>query len=262
MAAADPARGPLGAAAGTGREAAGWAGTARLRPGILSFTGRLGHAAAHAHAAVQILTVTTGTVTLVDRYGHRQPATAAIIPAGAVHAVQVTGRACGTTSYLDPATRAAAEATARVRAAGDRHQVAAWITAAAPPLPSGLSPRTKDAGLHPAVAALLAAPNAGGPDVPASLGEAAAAVGLSATRLGHLFTEQLGLPYTAWRRWTRLQHAMTAVQRGASLTQAAHEAGFTDSAHLTRVCRAMFGITPTQAARAAGWPPPGRRPPR
>ncbi|GAA4056260.1 AraC family transcriptional regulator [Actinomadura miaoliensis] len=242
---------------------------------MLSFAGRLGGTAAHAHAAVQVVTLTAGTVVFRDRYGGRQRAAAAIIPAGVVHAVEapnpVDGQAYGTTCYLDPAGRAAAAVAARVRAAGDRHQVSAWIAAAADTSADQLLVMSHDlgaqvtrAGLHPAVAAVLASasqrpPDPGGPALPASLTEAATAVGLSATRLGHLFTEQLGLPYTAWRRWVRLQHAMAAVQEGATLTHAAHAAGFTDSAHLTRVCRAMFGITPTQAARAAGWHPHRRR---
>ena len=33
--------------------------------------------------------------------------------------------------------------------------------------------------------------------------------------------------------------------RGSSLTEAAHEAGFADSAHLSRTFRATFGIAPS-----------------
>jgi AraC-like DNA-binding protein len=84
------------------------------------------------------------------------------------------------------------------------------------------------------------------------LSDLADRVGLSTSRLGHLFAEQVGVPYPVWRRWLRLQQALVTVQRGASLTTAAHASGFADSAHLTRSCRAMFGITPTEAVRAAG----------
>ncbi|MEU6037688.1 sterol desaturase family protein [Actinomadura sp. NPDC047616] len=147
-------------------QAAGWAGTARLEPGMLSFAGRLGGTAAHAHAAVQVVTLTAGTVVFRDRYGGRQRAAAAIIPAGVVHAVEapnpVDGQAYGTTCYLDPAGRAATAVAARVRAAGDRHQVSAWIAAAADTstdqllaLSHDLGAQVTRAGLHPAVAAVL-----------------------------------------------------------------------------------------------------------
>lgn len=33
--------------------------------------------------------------------------------------------------------------------------------------------------------------------------------------------------------------------RGAGLTEAAHRAGFADSAHLSRTFRAMFGVAPS-----------------
>ncbi|MEV6279597.1 AraC family transcriptional regulator [Nocardia sp. NPDC051832] len=96
----------------------------------------------------------------------------------------------------------------------------------------------------------LAAESSSGPP---SLVEMAALVGLSPSRLSHVFAAHMGLPYVAWRRWMRLRRAMDAVRGGASLTEAAHAAGFADSAHLTRTCRDMFGITPTDALRATGW---------
>ncbi|WP_255420894.1 helix-turn-helix domain-containing protein [Micromonospora sp. HM5-17] len=73
---------------------------------------------------------------------------------------------------------------------------------------------------------------------------------MSASRRGHLFAGRLGFSYPAWRRWRRLLKAVQAVRAGASLTQAAHDAGFADSAHLSRIFRAMFGITPSEALAA------------
>jgi AraC-like DNA-binding protein len=49
----------------------------------------------------------------------------------------------------------------------------------------------------------------------------------------------------SYLRWKRLIAAISASALGASLTQAAHAAGFADSAHLTRVFRATFGISPS-----------------
>lgn len=58
-------------------------------------------------------------------------------------------------------------------------------------------------------------------------------------------TEKLGAPPRTWRPWLRLRNAISEIAfRGANCTQAAHRAGFVDSAHLTRTSKAMFGVTP------------------
>ena len=79
---------------------------------------------------------------------------------------------------------------------------------------------------------------------PVSLSDAAPMVNLSAARLRHLFVEQTGLPFKTYVLWLRLTRAVERCAAGASLTQAAHEAGFSDSAHLSRTFRRMFGIPP------------------
>jgi AraC-like DNA-binding protein len=79
-----------------------------------------------------------------------------------------------------------------------------------------------------------------------SVAEAACRAGLSPSRATHLMSDKLGAPPRAWRPWLRLRNAIGEVAfRGANLTQAAHRAGFTDSAHLTRTCKALLGVTPT-----------------
>ena len=68
---------------------------------------------------------------------------------------------------------------------------------------------------------------------------------LSPTRFRHLFVEQTGTalrPYVLWRRFLR---AWSLVRDGASLSAAAHEAGFADAAHLTRTSQKMFGFAPS-----------------
>jgi len=79
---------------------------------------------------------------------------------------------------------------------------------------------------------------------PVGLSDAVAASGLSASRLRRLFVEQTGLPFKTYLLWLRLTRAVESIAGGASLTQAAHEAGFSDSAHLSRTFRRMFGIAP------------------
>jgi AraC family transcriptional regulator len=75
-----------------------------------------------------------------------------------------------------------------------------------------------------------------------SLGDAAAFIGLSPGRVRHLFVEQTGLPFRTYLLWLRLMRAVELYAGKASLTEAAHGAGFADSAHLSRTFRRMFGI--------------------
>jgi AraC-like DNA-binding protein len=71
-------------------------------------------------------------------------------------------------------------------------------------------------------------------------------VSLSPSRLGHLFREQTGLPLRQYRLWLRLQKALQSLTQNHSLTVAAHIAYFSDSAHLSRTFRRMFGIAPSE----------------
>jgi AraC family transcriptional regulator len=78
-----------------------------------------------------------------------------------------------------------------------------------------------------------------------ALEEAARSVFLSGSRFAHLFKEEVGLPFRRYMLWRKLSRAMSEFGRGASLTDAAHAAGFADSAHLTRTWRQMFGLSPS-----------------
>lgn len=80
-------------------------------------------------------------------------------------------------------------------------------------------------------------------DTPVSLAGAAAHVGLSAGRARHLFVAETGLPFRTYLLWRRLMRATQLFSGGSSLTDAAHGAGFSDSSHLSRTFRRMFGIT-------------------
>lgn len=58
-------------------------------------------------------------------------------------------------------------------------------------------------------------------------------------------------PWRAYLRWLRFQRAAAAIARGAALTDAAHEAGFHDAAHMTRTFKATYGLAPSQLRRPA-----------
>jgi AraC-like DNA-binding protein len=86
---------------------------------------------------------------------------------------------------------------------------------------------------------------------PLTLDDVAEVACLSPSRFRHLFVEQTGMalrPYILWRRFLRVWELLGD---GASLSTAAHEAGFADAAHLSRTSRAMFGFPPS-AMQLAG----------
>ena len=70
-------------------------------------------------------------------------------------------------------------------------------------------------------------------------------VKLSESRLAHIFKEQTGIPVRRYILWVRLMDALENITQGRSLTVAAHNAGFSDSAHLTRTFKRMFGVIPS-----------------
>ena len=109
-----------------------------------------------------------------------------------------------------------------------------------------------------------------------TLEEVASEACLSPSRFRHLFVEQTGMalrPYILWRRFIK---AWELIAQGASLSTAAHQAGFADAAHLSRTSRRMFGFPPSAMqsigrlapvpgvppVRAGGTlPPPGKSAP-
>lgn len=80
----------------------------------------------------------------------------------------------------------------------------------------------------------------------------ASAVGLSSGRLIHLFTREMGLPIRRYILWLRLRDVLISVALGSTLTEAAHRAGFSDSAHLSRTFRGMFGFPPSWIGEQKG----------
>lgn len=79
-----------------------------------------------------------------------------------------------------------------------------------------------------------------------SLKQLANVVGLSPGRLVHLFKEQVGIPIRRYALWIKLNRAVLAIVQEKNLTEAAHNAGFADSAHFSRTFLRMFGVPPSE----------------
>ena len=87
-------------------------------------------------------------------------------------------------------------------------------------------------------------------DEPLTLSDAAQGIYRSPDRLRHLFVEQTGLAFKTYLLWLRLIRAVQIYSEGtASLTEAAHAAGFADSAHFSRVFKRTFGSPATSLPR-------------
>ena len=146
-------------------------------------------------------------------------------------------------------TRISARAVARWRAALgavatlSASQVEAWVR-------GELLRGTKAPKMHPRVKRVLrfVREQLGDPKT-LSLQNLAKTAGLSPSRLVHVFTESVGVPLRPYILWLRLQRASGELIRGVSVTEAAHSAGFSDAAHMTRTFRRMLGATPSELIR-------------
>jgi AraC-like DNA-binding protein len=77
--------------------------------------------------------------------------------------------------------------------------------------------------------------------------ELAERLGLERTQALRLFKQSTGTTFRQFKRWIGLQHAARLIVAGALVRTAAMDAGFADTAHLTRTFKQCFGLTPSQA---------------
>ena len=72
---------------------------------------------------------------------------------------------------------------------------------------------------------------------------------LSARSVQRRFVHATGLTQSAVRQIERARTAMTLLQRGVSILDTVHEAGYYDQSHLTRSLKRWLGHTPAQIVR-------------
>jgi AraC family transcriptional regulator len=70
-------------------------------------------------------------------------------------------------------------------------------------------------------------------------------VHLSPSRFASVFREQTGLPVRNYVLWRRLVYVFDRLEHGDSITEAAHNAGFSDCAHLSRSFHRICGTMPS-----------------
>jgi AraC-like DNA-binding protein len=124
----------------------------------------------------------------------------------------------------------------------DSSTVDAWMRRAL-----AASPQHSAPPMHPRVRRVIRRLRTGElPFEKLSLERLAEVAGLSPSRFMHAFTESIGVPVRPYLLWLRLQLAAGEIASGARIGEAAHRAGFSDAAHLSRTFRRMFG-TPASA---------------
>jgi AraC-like DNA-binding protein len=82
-----------------------------------------------------------------------------------------------------------------------------------------------------------------------SAAELAEVAGVGESHLLHLFGEELGVPLRRYLLWMRMKRAVAAIAGGSNATQAAHVAGFYDSAHLTKTFKDLLSLDPSQLVK-------------
>ena len=247
----------------------GWSGQLAFGPWWFLYSGPIGPTDMHAHHAFQIV-VHDGTPCVADNQ-HSLAGPVVIIGPDEAHAF-TDWRDHALVAFVDPESQAGTDLAAQriVPPNGfDAEQPMSSIVGALHPenwsqaevamrrilAAVCTAPLTRSMSWlrHSAVdAALLRLPDlieAGTVDV-AMLAEE---VGLSVSRLTHVFSEEIGVPVSAYARWLRLIHAVEHLANGRTLTAAAHQAGFADGAHFSRTFRAMFGLSPSEAVGAGTW---------
>lgn len=231
-----------------------WTGSAWLRPGLGVFRGKAGENTFHAHYAHQIAIASEGEIEVTLAAGGVRGAGVAI-PANMRH--QLAPREV-LLIYLDPTSLSGqalfAQDGARARVLPEpqcRSLLAAShsygsLQQVLTSLLSTPSPKPVDERLAIVVAKLESSLVSG---VDLDRGVLAAMLNLSPSRFSHWFVAQAGMPLRGYRKWLRLLVALSRAAQCGLLTEAAHAAGFADSAHFSRTFRQMFGISPMAALR-------------
>lgn len=233
-----------------------WSGHAWVGPGIGIFLGHAADQDRHHHQAHQIALGIDAAVTVATPLGELS-GVAIFIPAGLPHRL-TAGQVLSI--YLDTLSdeaRALPVAEAATLMAIAPRAVAVMAEALAGP---SMPPAQMRARLRqmlrladppppdPRVARVIVALQDGhrGRDALAAL------VHLSPTRFSHWFVEQTGVPLRSYLKWLRLTQALQHLAQGGRLTEAAHAAGFADSAHFSRTFRMLLGMDPSSALAEVG----------
>lgn len=222
-----------------------------------------GSIAPHAHYAIQIVLGSSGGLRVQCDDTPWQAAAAAIIPSRAPHSIDISRCAWSAVLFVEPETlegraltvrigthmavladQVVAQLAWRLEQAWREQRSSAAVELACRAIVQALAPTPVRAPSDPRVLAAISWMQQR-IDSPLTLAQVAAAVHLSPGRFRHLFVAETGMPWKTYVLWRRMVGTWQLLVRGMSLSEAAHAQGFSDSAHLSRTARRMFGIAPS-----------------
>jgi AraC-like DNA-binding protein len=79
---------------------------------------------------------------------------------------------------------------------------------------------------------------------PVTAASCAASAGLSSSRFLHLFKQQTGISFRAFRAWKRARHLLHFANQDINLAHLAQDIGYPDSTHFSHSIRRFYGLKP------------------
>jgi AraC-like DNA-binding protein len=235
-----------------------------MAPGRVLYCGPIQYLEAHAYGANVLHVGIYRPFRIRLGMGEWRACRCAVVPAGLRHALDMAGGVHGKLFVERDSAYALAfrqrfphgEAQAVLFEDEGAIQCFRWIHEADPPraeverrldhlleLP-GAAGLVRDARIQRVIDLIL-----GEPDRNFSQQELARTVGLSPSRLLHLFRAETGLPYRRFRAWKRMLLAFEHLHASDNLTRAALDSGFADATHFSHRFRETFGINPAPVFR-------------
>jgi AraC-like DNA-binding protein len=229
-----------------------------LDEGITFFAGPLNYNASHQHGAPVYLAGIHGAFALRTKGGKWLTCSAAVIPAGVLHELDIGGNPIAV-FYIEPGMAdiraliplmrdTVEENGALIGKSGETslmrelYEDISGLQWAGPALRDLLafSGRHAVRDIDARIFRVIDVMNDDRFDLTPVV-QLAGTVGLSASRFQHLFTQQVGVPFRRYRAWNRMRMAISEIVSGSNFTAAAHAAGFADQAHFAHDFRRTFG---------------------
>lgn len=243
-----------------------WAGKVLIGNGIALYLGHTGNNDIHAHCAIQIALSYEALITVTNKDCRQVTAPGIVIPANTPHSVCVDDQKKIAFIYFEPHSECGRALMAQYPFDGCiTYQLAHGVVGACinelDVIENGIRSGNCDTN---AIMSLLTCVNAKPRTLDdrvqktmdyiqnhlqdlGSLESLAAMMEISPRYLRRLFEQQVGMSLQRFRLWTKMRTALDCIAAGASFTEAAYAASFTDSAHFSRTFRDMFGIAPSTA---------------